>query len=938
MNMINKVSLKTILTFASTVTLFILTVQSKDKEHLNISFHRFLTSYSDTTTPNKKNLSAGEKQIITPDSIKEVRIHTADTIPLNKIDPVIKVDTIPFSKIDSTSGDSSSLNKSTDTLLYKISKNAIEAVLDYSAEDSMVLDVPGKTVTLYGKKAVTNYKDNELTAPVIAFDQASGDIIASIKRDSAGNVIAFPSYKQNDFSSQSDSIRFNMKSGKGLTKSTYTQQGEMYVYGQVIKKIDNDVFYALRGRFTTCDLDTPHFAFISNKIKFINNKVAITGPVHPEFEGVPIPIYLPFGIYPLSQGRHSGFLPPNFATNQQLGLGLEGLGYYKVLSDYWDIILKTNIYSYGGWTLNVNPNYTKRYRYTGRISFDVQNFKTNFKGDPDYSRNRSYHIAWSHSTDSKARPGVTFSASVNAGSSSYNSYVPDRPIQNFQNQLYSTIAYSKTWKDKPFNLTVTANHNQNTNLKIINVNLPDVGFNVQTIYPFRKKEFVGTPKWYENLGIAYNGNAKSLFSFYDTLPHIFRQILDTFQFGAHHSLPISLSLPQMGAFQVGPSVSYDETWYQRKVFRAWDTARKKMDTTVQKGFYTARQMSFGLGISTRIFGMITAKNKDAKIQAIRHEVRPTLGFSYKPDFNKNNFYFTQVDTTGRKGQFSVFEQNVFSPYSPGRFGGLTFGIDNNLSMKVRNKKDTGENALKKVSLIDGFSINTSYNFFLDSFQLSPFIVSARSNLFDKINITAGAVLDPYQVNAEGRRVNSLLWQRNAFSLGRLVSGNVSVSSNFRGGDKKTDTKTPTDQERNNLLNNGYTPDEYNSELAYISDNPGQFADFNIPWSVNFSYSLSFSKIFVPNQGFRTDYTQNTNFGGTLNLTPKWQMGVNGYYNISLGQLNTISLSISRDMHCWQMSINVSPVGKYRFFSINISPKSPLLRDIKVNKTSSFRDF
>ena len=166
-----------------------------------------------------------------------------------------------------------------------------------------------------------------------------------------------------------------------------------------------------------------------------------------------------------------------------------------------------------------------------------------------------------------------------------------------------------------------------------------------------------------------------------------------------------------------------------------------------------------------------------------------------------------------------------------------------------------------------------------------------------------------------------------------------MSSNFRGGDKKADTKTPTDQQRDDLLRyDGYTDDSYNSELAYITNNPGEFADFNIPWSVNFSYSLSFSKIFVANKGFRTDYSQNTNFGGTLNLTPKWQMGINGYYNISLGQLNTISLSISRDMHCWQMAINVSPVGKYRFFSINISPKSPLLRDIKVNKTSSFRDF
>ncbi|MEO8413473.1 MAG: putative LPS assembly protein LptD [Ginsengibacter sp.] len=922
MQMINKVTLKYISALTLTAILYVMTVQSKGTDSFYSSFHTSLTSSTDTIVPTKKKNIPVDKKLNSTNDILE-----------QKIAP--QTDTIPFIQTDSISkSDTSGLITNADTLHFTTSKNAPDTIVEYTAEDSMVLDVPGKTITLYGKQATTVYKDNNLTAPVIAMDQATGNIIASIKRDSTGKVISLPTYKQGDFLSQSDSITFNMKSGKGLTKSTYTQQGEMYVYGQVIKKVDNDVFYALRGRFTTCNLDTPHFAFVSNKIKFINNKMAITGPVHPEFEGVPIPIYFPFGIYPLSQGRHSGLLQPTFTTNQQRGLGLEGLGYYKVISDYWDVIFRSSIYSYGGWSMTVNPRYMKKYRYSGSLTFDIQNFNYNFKGDPDFQHNRSYHLAWNHSMDSKARPGVTFSASVNAGSSSYNANVPDRQVLNYSNQLQSSIAWSKTWKDKPFNLTITANHNQNTNLKIINVNLPDVGFNVQTIYPFRKKESVGTPKWYENIGIAYNGNAKSLFSFYDTLPRIFQQIADTFQFGAHHSLPISLSLPQMGAFQVGPSISYDETWYQTKTFHRWDSANQKLQTTVQKGFYTARQMSFGLGVSTRIFGMITAKNKNAKIQAIRHEITPTLGISYKPDFNKNSFYYSQIDSAGDKGQFSVYERNVFGPYSIGRFGGLNFGIDNNISMKVRNKKDTGENALKKISIIDGLSLNGSYNFFADSFQLSPFQLSARSNLFNKINITASGQLDPYDVNGQGQRVNRLLWQRKPLSLGRLVNGNVSLSTSLQGGNKKTGSTKP-EIKPNDYTADGYTTDQYNGEMADIRSNPGEYADFNIPWSLNFSYALTFSKNYLLNQGFITTFSQNATFGGTLNITPKWQTAINGYYNITTGQLNAVSISISRDMHCWQMSIALSPVGIYRFFSINISPKSALLRDIRVNRTRSF---
>jgi LPS-assembly protein len=917
--MINKVSLKYTSALAVSAILFIMNVQSKDSDFLHSTFLKNFISTPDTLIPAKKKNISVEKKL---NSLN-------DTLPAK----IVKADSIPSSGIDSVSkGDSVSIMKTSDTLAFKSSKNAPDTTVEYSAEDSMVLDVPAGTVTLYGKKATTQYKDNHLTAPVIEFDQANGNILASIKRDSAGKVISLPTYKQGDFLSQSDSIKFNMKSGKGLTKSTYTQQGEMYVYGEVIKKMDNDVFYALRGRFTTCNLDTPHFAFVSNKIKFINNKVAITGPVHPEFEGIPIPIYFPFGIYPLSQGRHSGLLQPTFTTNQQRGLGLEGLGYYKVVNENWDVIFRGSIYSYGGWAVSINPRYLKRYHYSGSLTFNIQQFNQNFRHDPDFVQNRSFNLVWNHSMDSKAHPGVSFNASVNAGSSSYNRNVSDNPYINFNNQLQSSIAWSKTWKNK--NLTITANHNQNTNLKIINVNLPDVAFNLQTLYPFRKKESVGTPKWYENIGIAYNGNAKSLFSFYDTVPQIFKQIADTFQFGAHHSFPISLSLPQIGAFQVGPSVSYEETWYQTKTFHSWDTTSKSLQTRVQKGFYTARQMTFGLGVSTRIFGLITAKNKDAKIQAIRHEITPSLGLSYKPDFNKNTFYSTRIDTAGDIGHFSQYERNVFGPYSPGRFGGLTFGIDNNISMKVKNRKDTGENALKKISIIDGLSINGSYNFFADSFQLSPLSVSARSNLFNKINITANAQLDPYDANGQGQRVNQLLWQRKPLSLGRLTTGNVSLSSSLQGGNKKTGSTKPT-LKPDQYAADGYSTDQYNNEINHIRNNPGEYADFNIPWSLNFSYALSFSKNYILNTGFATNFTQNATFGGTLALTPKWQTSLNGYYDITSGKINQVTASISRDLHCWQMSISISQSSLFHSFSINISPKSPLLRDLKVNRTRSY---
>jgi len=461
----------------------------------------------------KNHFSVAKMQKIVKDTVPSSE-SLKDTLPsavsLTADTSVAKKDTL-------IQKDSLDRKSPSDTVRYRLSKNALTAPVDFFAEDSAVIDVIKKTATLYGKGSSTLYLENDIKAPIITFDQQSGDITASSTKDSAGNIIARPSFKSDDFISQSDSFRFNMKTGKGLIKGTYTQQGEMYVYGQTIKKVSDDVFYALRGRFTTCNLDTPHFAFVSNKIKFITDKVAISGPVHPEFEGIPIPIYLPFGIFPLSQERHSGILAPNFVTNQQRGIGLDGLGFYKILGEYWDVILRTSIYSYGGWSFNINPRYSKRYHYNGSLSFDLQHFNFNFKGDPDFVKNRSFNIQWSHNADTKSRPGVTFSANVNAGSSSYNSFVPNNPMLNIQNSMSSSIRYGKTWKGSPFNLTVAANHNQNTNLKQITINLPTVNFSMNTIFPFRPKESSGQQKWYQNIGFGYQMNANSTSTFYDTL-------------------------------------------------------------------------------------------------------------------------------------------------------------------------------------------------------------------------------------------------------------------------------------------------------------------------------------------------------------------------------------------------------------------------------------
>lgn len=836
-----------------------------------------------------------------------------------------------------------------DTVNLKISKDSINAPIDYKAEDSMVLDIDTKKIFLYGKTEV-KFEDIVLNAPTIVFDQQTQFVLAKMGRDTSGLVTGMAKLKQGETVTVSDSLTFNFKSQKGLTYSSFFQQDEFFNYAEKVKKIDQETFFASRGRFTTCNLDTPHFAFRFAKAKFMNKKLVVTGPVHPEFEDVPVPLYLPFGIFPMKKGRQSGILPPQFTVTEDFGIGLEGLGYYKAFNEYLDAKLWFDLYSYGSWRANFSPSYRVRYKYNGSFNISIQNTKFAFKGDPDFRKNQSFFVTWAHSMDSKARPGVSFSANVNAGSSKYLSLVPNAGLvnpgfggnvqgagnyqqpMNFTNQLSSSISYQKNWQGTPFNLAVNLNHNQNTSTRLVNLNLPDIAFVMNTIYPFQRKDAVGESKWYEKLGIAYTGNYKGQISFYDTAFR-FKQLIDTFQWGASHDIPITLSLPSLGPFQLAPSFGFKERWYAQKFLRNWNPVTEKLDTSIQKGFYAAREITMGLSFSTAIFGTYQSKNKEAKIQAIRHVLRPQMSINYKPDLMSPYYYREQVNKAGNIALLSVFDGSLYGPFSPEKNGGIGFSLDNNLEMKVRSKTDSGEAELKKVKLLDGFGVTGGYNFLIDSFKLSTFNLYARSNLFEKINITANAILDPYQTDpTTGQRKNQYAWNGEKFNLGSLVSGSVNISANFqskKGNDKKKKPELDEDVTQN------LTNDQIMSQMEYMRRNPSEFTDFSIPWSINISYSLSFAKLPQPDYTFKKQVTSSFNFTGDFSLSPKWKIGGSGFYDLNTKKLQSLTTFISRDLHCWQMSINVTPIGLYRYFNITISPKSGLLRDLKVNRTRYF---
>lgn len=856
----------------------------------------------------------------------------ADTI---RPRPVPVPDSIPPATADSIHLDTTSVVK-TDTTGIRLSKDSLTAPVNYKAEDSIVMLVKKKEFRLY-KKADVKYENTQLTGNTMDFNQATGILTSRMGLDTAGKPMDKAALNDGATSSEMDSVQYNFNTGKAMIYQTRAQYGEGFVASDKVKKQPDNTIFGFRNGYTTCNLDTPHFSFRAKKIKVIPNKLIVSGPANLEIEGIPTPLFIPFAIFPISSGQRTGLLPPQYVVNQQKGLGLENGGYYFGLGEYLDVTVRANIYSYGSWGTTISPTYRKRYKYNGGFNFSYALTRT---GDQevkeDFTRSKDFQFSWSHSQDGKARPGTNFGASVQFGTSTFNQYNVFDASRRLNNNMSSSINYSKSWVGKPYNLTLAANHNQNNLTRQYNINFPDGSFNVNTLYPFQRQEMVGNPKWYEKIGVSYNALLRNNIRFADSTfgkPAMF----DNLQAGMQHQIPITLSIPVTRNIIMTPNVNYTEKWYIRRQRLAWNAADQNLDTTYENGFFRSSAMSTGASLSTALYGMYGFKGKNSRVQAIRHVMRPNVGFNYSPNLAAHEYDSLQVDAQGRKMLYSFYQGAPFGGSPNQTFAGLTFGIDNNLEMKVKSIKDTS--GYRKVKILDGFGISSSYNLVADSFKLSPFMLNARTNLWDKVNISASGTFDPYQVNQFGRRIDAYAWNGENFSLGRLTNANIAMSTSFQSQDPKSKEKQ---RQKEEMEEEGALPEaqleEQRRQLEMMRANPGDYVDFDIPWRLDLSYSLNYTR------GRSADllrdttiFTQFLGFNGDFSLTPKWKIIMSSGFDFRLKQISYTTLTISRDLHCWQMSINLVPFGSYRQFSITINPKAGILRDLRINRTRQFLD-
>ncbi len=816
----------------------------------------------------------------------------------------------------------------------------LDAPISGTNADSLVYDVRNKLVYIYNKGDIT-YQGSNLKADYMQIDMQNKMIYAYGKRDSVDGkpTVTKPEFSDGGGAYQMDTITYNLDSKKAKIKGVATQQGEGWLIGGSIKKMADNTVNIEHGKYTTCDeTDHPHFYLAMTKAKAIPGKKVVTGPAYLVLEDVPIYFLgIPGGFFPISSGPKSGLLMPTYGEEYSKGFFLRDMGYYFTLGDHMDLALRGGFYTLGSWEASAASRYIKRYKYSGSFNMQYSNVKTGEKGEPDYIKQSNFRIQWSHSQDPKANPGSTFSASVNFATSGYNRYSATNLTDILATQTNSSIAWSKNWAGTPFSLSANMAVSQNSQNKTLSITLPNVVFNVSRVYPFKRKERLGKERWYEKISMQYT--AKMTNSVSTTEDKIFsRETLDNMRNGIEHSLPVSAAFNLFNYINVSPSFNYNEKWYFKRVDFEWNPLTNRTDTLpAEYGFYRLYNYTASVSTSTTLYGMydFTKKRKDRKIQAIRHVLTPSIGFSFAPDFSdpRYGYYRTrQTDSTGRTTTYSPYAGNAFGVPSSGKSMSLNFSLSQNLEMKVLSKRDTS--GMKKIKLIDELRLNGSYNFLADSMKLSNISLSLRTTLFNNFGLNLSATLDPYRVTPEGRRYNKL------FFPGRLVSTGWSFGYSFQSR-----------KDRSQMAANDITsiPPEYQNPFydPYGSLDPvlrrqymaQSYYDFSLPWNISFNYAVNYAISYVNNgtTGYRKNVTQTIGFNGSLNITPKMGITFQGGYDIQRNKLTTSSISISRDLHCWQMSFSWIPFGYHRSWSFNIGVKAGSLSDLKYDKSQSMYD-
>lgn len=848
------------------------------------------------------------------------------------------------------------------------SKSALEEPVSYSAKDSITFDYTNSRAHLFGGSQV-NYQNLQLTADDISLSLDSSLVHASGRPDSTGAIQGKPLFKQGEDEYEPDRISYNFKTRKAFISNVYTQEGEGFMQSREGKRDSSGVMYVQNGKYTTCDAEHPHFYVSLTRAKMHPGKNVIFGPAYLVVEDVPLPLAIPYGFFPFSSSYKSGFIMPTYGDETTRGFYLRDGGYYFAINDKVDLKVLGEFYTKGSWGLSAQTNYKKRYRFGGNFYFSYQNTKEGEKNMPDYSVSKSFKLTWSHRQDAKANPTQTFSASVNFATSSYernNLTSMYNPESYTQSTRTSSVSYSKSFSKVGLTLSGTFNLSQNMRDSSISVTLPTLSISQSRFNPFKRKKAAGKERWYEKIAMSYTGTlANSINTKEDKLFH--SSLVKDWRNGMRHQVPISASFSVLNYINVTPSFTFTDRMYTHKVMQGWDTERQDVQRDTVYGFYNVYNYNMSISANTKLYGMYRPMPwfGGKKIAAIRHVFTPTVSFSYAPDFSQSRFGFydsyVKTDANGNVStvSYSPFSGMMYGTVGQGMTGSVTMDVANNIEMKVRTDKDS--TGYRKISLIDELGGSLSYNMAAKRRPWSDLNLRARIKLTKKYTYSMNAVFATYAYEKdENGRVyvgDHTEWSRGRFGRFQGTAQNISYSisnETFRKlfgkkhrattSDDELDEELDEEEETDPTMQN-VDPDRKKGKTGANQESNGDvdedgYLKFSLPWSINIGYGVTIRE---NTQGRFNDkrmrypykLSHTLNISGNIRISEGWNINFSSGYNFNMHKLSMTTASLSRDLHCFQMSCSmvISPYTSYNF---TFACKAGTLADaLKWKKQSSY---
>lgn len=859
--------------------------------------------------------------VVTGDENDSISAQNQNIVP----DSIIAVADSIVAAADSLLDDSTKVQNKEEELGIKISQDALPAKVVTTAKDSAVMDMRTNLYYLYGDADV-KYQDINLKGGKITFNQANSIVTAEPERDTAGEKISVQEFAQGQEKFTYDSLQYNFKSKRAIVRNARSQYGEGFVISEQVKRNADESIYGWKNIYTTCNLEHPHFGIRANRIKVVPNKIIASGPANLEIQDIPTPLWLPFGIFPVKQGQSSGFIIPSYTLEGARGLGFQRGGYYFNINQNLGLTTTFDIFTKGSWAFAANTNYASRYHYNGAVQFGYNYTKTGESFEPTATISKDFRIGWTHTQDPKARPGSNFAASVNIVSgANYNRLNSLDAATIMNNNFSSSISYSKSWVGKPFTFSAALRQSQNTGTGEWILGLPEINFGVGNFTPFQRKNQIGTPKWYERITSSYNMRLVNNWTFYDSTFSLGNTSLRDFNNGIVQNVNIQATYNIFRFINLNFSLPYTEYWNTKQQYYDYNSDRGLNDTVVRAGFFASRSFNTSASLSTRIYGVKMFKK--GKIAGIRHVMTPNIGFTYQPGFAHRpfNYYYMYDGAPGSTPYYRSPYENTFytpiggpSPPEPG--GSITFGLNNTLGMKVRTKDSVGT---KNISLIDGLNISGNYNLFADSNKLSDISITARTSILKIFNVSGNMIFDPY-VWHQGRKTGQYLAEAGK-GIANFRRGGIQAGFTYSAQKKN-------EKEQENA-------EKGNENIARLLQNGAEnYYDFNIPYDFHLNYSMTATRMFMTlTQRDTIQVNHSLTFGGSFNLTDRWRVSYESAYIFNLKELGTTSINISRDLHCWQMSLNLIPFGAYQSFNFLLQVKSTILQDLKLVRRRSYLD-